>query len=80
MASDVRCKRCQGLCVRHQLQDGNIVINHALRCINCGSVVDTTILAMQALQQLGTQPVRHGKYMTHGRYKQKTMMQIIHGE
>ena len=71
MASDVRCMRCQGLCVRTQLQDGNLRINHALRCINCGSVLDTTILAMQQLQQLGKKPTPSGKYTRRGKYERK---------
>lgn len=71
MVSDGRCQRCQGCCVQHQLQDGNIRINHAIRCLNCGNILDTTIMAMQQLQQLGKKPTPSGKYTRRGKYERK---------
>lgn len=53
--ADVRCNRCHGLYVQHQLHDGNIRINRAIRCVNCGNVVDPTILTMKQ-QQATYQP------------------------
>jgi hypothetical protein len=63
------CPKCHGCLVLHTLDDTSHVIR-AARCVNCGMIVEPTILAFQQLQAGGERflknryraPTSRGKY------------------
>lgn len=61
MATLPPCHKCGGYLVLHELVEGTLV-KRAACCVNCGRVVDATILTFQHLQKIGDTVERNEKY------------------
>jgi len=62
----MRCPKCDGLMYQERLSDFFIIF-HAWKCVNCGALMDRTILSNQKRNGFFAVPARSFRSKTRGR-------------